>query len=84
MVCSCNAGYALNSDQRTCSGKLTTLLNKLYLMKFVYQTDVNECTTNNGGCSQICRNTQGSRVCSCRRGYILASNRIACNGEFNF
>lgn len=31
--------------------------------------DVDECTVNNGNCSQICINIEGDRICECRVGY---------------
>ena len=43
--------------------------------------DINECDTNNGGCAQICTNTPGSRVCSCRAGFTLASDGTNCEGK---
>ena len=42
--------------------------------------DVNECNSNNGGCSQRCINTAGSFYCSCYTGYRLDSNRRSCSG----
>ena len=32
-------------------------------------TDINECGTGNGGCEQMCNNTVGSYLCTCRAGY---------------
>ena len=43
--------------------------------------DVNECNTYNGGCAQICTNIPGSRVCSCRAGFTLASDGRNCQGS---
>eukprot|EP00058_Branchiostoma_floridae_P020427 XP_002605917.1 hypothetical protein BRAFLDRAFT_87409 [Branchiostoma floridae] len=37
--------------------------------------DINECSSNNGGCNQICTNTVGSYRCSCRPGYRLSGSR---------
>ena len=31
--------------------------------------DIDECATNNGGCTQTCTNTIGDFMCSCRPGY---------------
>ena len=42
---------------------------------------MNECATNNGGCAHTCTDTVGSFVCSCRTGFVLASNGLGCNGE---
>jgi Coagulation Factor Xa inhibitory site/EGF domain/Calcium-binding EGF domain/Complement Clr-like EGF-like/Regulator of chromosome condensation (RCC1) repeat len=41
--------------------------------------DVNECSTNNGGCSQTCSNTQGGFTCSCNPGYQLDADGKTCN-----
>ena len=43
-------------------------------------TDVNACSSNNGNCSQICANTNGSFICSCQIGYILNADGRTCNG----
>ena len=41
--------------------------------------DINECTTENGGCEQNCQNTIGSYSCSCQPGYHLYNN-VFCSG----
>ena len=33
--------------------------------------DIDECATTNGGCGQICNNTEGSYNCSCQPGYVV-------------
>jgi len=42
--------------------------------------DVNECSTNNGGCSlnANCANTIGSFTCTCKDGY--SGNGFTCSG----
>ena len=42
--------------------------------------DVDECATNNGGCSihAMCTNTVGSRTCKCKAGY--SGDGVTCNG----
>jgi EGF domain len=49
----------------------------------VFCSDINECLTNDGGCSQqaFCTNTIGSFVCSCFNGF--AGNGFTCNGLFS-
>ena len=42
--------------------------------------DINKCTINNGGCSQVCLNTEGSYTCDCYPGYELGPNNHTCNG----
>ena len=47
-------------------------------------TDINECLTNNGGCSSNakCTNTAGSRTCACKAGY--SGDGVTCNGILCF
>jgi hypothetical protein len=46
-----------------------------------YCADINECSTGNGGCSgdATCTNVPGSRVCTCKTGFI--GNGLICAGE---
>jgi len=48
------------------------------------QIDIDECLTNNGGCSPnaLCTNTPGSRNCTCKAGY--SGNGVNCAGTFLF
>ena len=43
-------------------------------------TDINECSTNNGGCQHSCINSVGSYECQCRSGYQLSSDGRSCPG----
>ena len=47
-------------------------------------SDVNECQASNGGCEQVCNNTDGSFECSCNLGYSLSSDRTSCIGKQYF
>ena len=49
-------------------------MNLLYL-------DVDECSTANGGCQQLCNNTVGSFFCFCQLGYSLQLNGFNCSGK---
>ena len=40
--------------------------------------DIDECATNNGGCTQTCTNTAGSYTCGCNPGYALAGDGVSC------
>ena len=42
--------------------------------------DMDECSINNGGCDEMCTNTNGSYVCSCNDGYILNDDGLTCDG----
>ena len=45
-----------------------------------YYTIDSGCAVNNGGCAQICTDTQASFECSCNTGYILDSDGLSCRG----
>ena len=55
------------------------------LLHFVYFlcVDLDECATSNGGCSQMCNNTIGSFICSCRDGFLLAGDGRTCDGRLD-
>lgn len=45
--------------------------------------DINECASNNGGCTQICVNSEGSNRCECNTGYQLDSGDLhTCVGGY--
>ena len=46
-----------------------------------FLSDVDECMELNGGCHQICINTEGSFNCSCNEGFELQSDMITCQGK---
>ena len=43
-----------------------------------YLPDTNECASNNGGCDDVCSNSDGSYTCSCSRGLVLSQDSHAC------
>ena len=79
-VCSCLPGYQLDSDNTNCSGKKTSHFFVIVLLNHVF-TDINECETNNGGCSQNCNNTVGGFSCSCNSNFTLDIDKRTCNGN---
>ena len=94
-TCSCNSGYTLASNGRTCNGKLRTWVHTNTYGSFIrysgvidigpmriFIADINECSTNNGGCQHNCVNTRGSYECRCRSGFQLSSNRRSCIGKY--
>ena len=46
-----------------------------------FKTDIDECSSNNGGCVQVCTNTPGSYTCGCDPGYELDGDGFSCNGK---
>ena len=43
--------------------------------------DVDECLLLNGGCHQLCINTEGSNACDCEEGFQLMEDEINCEGQ---
>ena len=50
----------------------------------VLVVDVNECSTDQGGCDHFCENSVGSFWCSCRNGFALAPDGSTCSGSIEF
>ena len=59
--------------------KFATLLWEHMVRLFV--TGTNACKDHNGGCSQLCLPTPGTRVCKCTDGYKLAADGQTCDGK---
>ena len=73
--CICHNGYYLSNDNHTCIG-----MNLNYELTIINCVDNNECDTLNGGCEQMCNNTQGSYYCSCVTGLKLGTDQHNCTG----
>ena len=59
---------------------LTATATQLVDLTFL---EINECLSNNGFCSQVCINTDGSFTCSCNVGYKLGGDGKSCGGKFS-
>ena len=44
-------------------------------------SDINECETQNGGCTHQCINTPGSHYCKCREGTTMNIDNKTCHGK---
>ncbi len=86
--CSCYEGYTINTDNRTCQGTITAVINLLLhyyslnsLYKFIpllHAVDpVAMCDASNS-CAQSCVRLSGVETCGCLPGYELASNGMNC------
>ena len=67
-------GVASENATLTVNGELRVSYFYFAFLKldfFSTAVDINECDTNNGGCSHVCTNTRGSFQCSCNDGYKL-------------
>ena len=47
----------------------------------LFLSDINECSSSNGGCSHSCHNSAGSFTCSCPSGLELDPGKRSCIGE---
>ena len=57
---------------------VTNIVNIQTLMLLL---DIDECLIDNGGCDQICNNTDGSFYCSCYSGFTLNYDGFTCDGN---
>ena len=48
-----------------------------------FKLDINECSSNNGGCAHHCHNTHGNYYCSCNQGYQISWDDRSCAGMLN-
>ena len=46
--------------------------------------DINECSIDNGGCTETCVNTNGSYYCTCNAGYTLKQDQHSCKGIYMY
>ena len=51
------------------------------LLCIITTSDINECSTNNGGCAHTCTNSVGSYACSCNTGFALDTDNHGCIGK---
>ncbi|XP_054275840.1 fibrillin-1-like [Macrosteles quadrilineatus] len=69
-ICECPEGFTLTNDSVTCEPYvLSCLEGYIYQIDTQQCTDINECLNNNGNCTQICQNTEGSFSCTCFTGF---------------
>ena len=86
--CSCNAGFIIDADGRTCDGMLLNYSNVPYtlviekLSHYVsLSSDIDECRVGTNSCEQVCNNTHGSHYCLCPDGYRLRNDNYSCAGR---
>ena len=68
------------THRHTC--KYTHRYKIIYYSNIIlYNVDVDECDTDNGGCEHTCTNSVGSYTCSCNTGYTLDLDDEGCSRE---
>ena len=67
----------LTGNGTSCTGMLILLVSFVDKLSL----DINECSSNNGGCAHTCTNTAGSYYCTCNTGYSLNNNKHGCTGK---
>ena len=84
--CSCWSGYTLDNNSLNCTGETlhhSVLIILVFTLNCYTNADIDECSTNNGGCEHICTNSQGNFTCSCFPGYEL-DNQFNCSSKNNY
>ncbi|XP_063698079.1 uncharacterized protein LOC134829016 [Culicoides brevitarsis] len=67
-------------SQQTLSSSVVSVCPRGYYFNYTNDEceDFDECSVNNGGCQDICTNTDGSYYCSCQTGYIFGPDNKTC------
>ena len=65
----------IKGEASACTLRVPTLIA-------INHPDIAECDEDNGGCEQICTNTEGNYECSCTNGYVLDGNGHNCSGTY--
>lgn len=88
-LCSCNNGYTLAGDGKSCEGIMIKYMADLYVyimhlngfFIFMQRIDIDECALKYDNChtNALCTNTDGSYTCACNEGYT--GNGTNCTGN---
>ncbi|XP_066270954.1 fibrillin-2-like [Branchiostoma lanceolatum] len=86
-VCDCpyllgeNCTYPCSPGYHVISGDVITRMcgpDGLWTETALFCEDIDECTSQNGGCNQTCTNTVGGYNCSCSEGFVLDGDEHNC------
>lgn len=75
-----NCDHSLDVSIR-CTGKSHQAWTFTQWNNLVLCADIDECSSSERKCSQICNNTLGSHFCSCECGYRLQNDAATCEGS---
>ena len=59
---------------------ILALLCIVFYNVILYLLDINECFANPCGDDQVCKNTNGSYLCTCTIGYVYNQINGTCDG----
>lgn len=87
--CHCNVGYKTDFTATSCVGAAPPGLPNTVLILLVSSeesqcvlvSDLDECALSPKPCNFLCKNTEGSYLCSCPRGYSLQPDGKTCKGS---
>ena len=72
-----------NDDKLKCTPRISynnpEEMIGIYIQLY-FLPDIDECDEGNGGCDHKCNNTDGSFLCTCKKGYYL-DTRTKCKGK---
>ena len=80
-TCECDHGYSQLQDKKTCIQEGSIVLLCLLYSKEQFLLGSAQCSIGNGGCSQLCSDTNEGIVCSCRAGFKLDTDKTSCIGK---
>lgn len=89
--CHCDVGYKTDFTATSCVGTEhlcpTNAFSTLSMSAFEFYrlsafSDMDECALSPKPCNFLCKNTEGSYLCSCPRGYSLQPDGKTCKGEW--
>ena len=73
--------YTIGDTGYSCRENSFEVVDQKVTRKRNLVSDADECVLGNGGCAQVCINTEGSFRCDCTPGYTMATNGLDCVGE---
>ena len=73
----------MSSHQRCWTAVQWYVIDKFFLIIFIFYLciDIDECSSGQANCSQMCNNTVGSYVCLCNDSYTLDLDQHTCIGK---
>ena len=77
-TCSCNNGYELDDNGRSCNGMYIMLIIINCLLLYILCIDIDECLSGPCPSHMICNNNDGSYSCDCPDGTMRNEADCVC------